>query len=180
MPEPAAVDHRIAAPEAWQEMDDDKLSWLVIDKTWEWADFYGEYEPFRKQMAELTAGQRAVYATTWLDSEVKNGGFYQFFGNSTGMLGPEALVGFKLIGMDESAEATQTAFSFYDMDPYPRERDERNSRLPDYDSTKDKRWEIDKAYYESTYDKSSTKDYDSIVSKMQAKYIREHPHEFFK
>ncbi|MCB9893474.1 MAG: DMP19 family protein [Planctomycetes bacterium] len=175
----SVADHRIAAPDDWRSLDDEKLAWLVIKEIWQWADFYGYYASFRDQLAELTAGQRAVYATAWLDSEVKNGGFYQFFQNGTGMLGPEALEGFALIGMDDSAEKVRDAFEFYKMEPYPRERDERTARLPNYDSTKDKRREIDKAYYESTYDKTSGKKRDSILERKQAAYIRAHPDEFF-
>ena len=174
------ADHRINPPADWRNLADDKLAWLVIEDIWEWADFYGEFPPFVEQMDELTTGQRGVYATTWLDREVKNGGFYQFFQNGTGTLGPEALAGFRVIGMAESAECVKAAFLYYGMKPYPRTRDERNERLPDYKSTKDERWEIDKAYYESTYDKSSGKDHDSILERMQAAYIRAHPDEFFK
>jgi hypothetical protein len=173
-------DHRISAPTAWRDMDDDELAWLVIKQLWDWADFYGEYEPFREQLTELTPGQRAIYCTTWLDSEVKNGGFHQFFHNSTGMLGPEALQGFQDIGMEASARAVQAAFDYYKVDPYPRERSDRQLRLPDYEATKDERWTLDKSYYESTYDKTSGKMYDSILGRKQAAYIRAHPEEFFK
>lgn len=173
------ADHRISAPQNWRDMEDGELAWLTIEAIWQRADFYGEYEPFRKQMTELTAGQRAVYCTSWLDSEVKNGGFAQFFSNSTGMIGPDALEGFKLIGMSESAQAVQAAFDYYRMLPYPREREERQDRLPDYETTKDERWKLDSAYYESTYDKKSGRKYDSVLSRMQAAYIRAHPDEFF-
>ncbi|MCA8919981.1 MAG: DMP19 family protein [Planctomycetes bacterium] len=170
---------RMNAPEGWRELPDDKLAWLVIEVIWEWADFYGEYPPFVEQMDELTTGQRAVYATTWLDREVKNGGFYQFFENSTGMLGPEALAGFRVIGMGESADCVKAAFRYFGMKPYPRDTDERTDRLPDYESTEEECDELDDAYYESTYDKTSGEDHDSILERMQAAYIRTHPDEFF-
>ncbi|WP_164468170.1 DMP19 family protein [Caulobacter vibrioides] len=34
-----------------------------------------------------------LLATHWLQSEVHNGGFSQFFSNSTGVLAPEAVAG---------------------------------------------------------------------------------------
>jgi hypothetical protein len=173
-------DVRIVAPAGWREMDDDKLAWLVIEWIWEWADFYGEYEPFREQMAELTPGQLTVYATTWLDREVCNGGFEQFFENPTGVLGPEALRGFKAIGMYEAAAAVQKAFDFYGMDPYPREHDERQDKLEDFVADEDALEALDDAYLESKRDKTSGKEYDSILERTQAAYIRAHPDEFFR
>lgn len=173
-------DCRIVAPDGWQEIEDSKLAWLVIAEIWEWVDFYGDYETFRLHMAALSEGQRAIYATTWLDSEVKNGGFFQFFENGTGMLGPEALNGFKAIGMDESVAAIEAAFDHYSMSPYPRERADRVALLPEYESGKTARFKFDDAYYQSTYDKSTDKEFDSILPRMQARYIRTHPDQFFR
>lgn len=163
-------DHRIKAPADWQKLADDKLTWLVIEEIWKWADFYEAYAPFKRQMAELTKGQRAIYGTLWCDSEVDNGGFNQFFSNSTGMLGPEAVEGFRLIGMDETAKTVEAAIAFAKFDPYPRERKERQERLEKAESNLDTWYEkIDKPFYAAN---------ESMEAK-QAAYIRAHPEEFF-
>lgn len=169
-PAKAMPDHRIKAPADWQKLEDDKLVWLTIDKIWKWADFYEAYAPFKEQMAELTKGQRAIYATTWCDAEVDNGGFHQFFSNSTGMLGPETVEGFRLIGMEDSAKAVEAVIAWAKFDPYPRERKERQTRMPDYDSNK-KKWndEFSDQFYAAN---------EGMEAK-QAAYIRAHPEEFF-
>jgi len=166
----AMPDHRIKAPADWQKLEDDKLAWLVVAEIWKWADFYEAYAPFKQQMAELTKGQRAIYATLWCDAEVDNGGFHQFFGNSTGMLGPDAVEGFRLIGMEESAKAVEAAIAWAKFDPYPRERKERQERLPDYRSNKDHWYKnLGEPFYAAN---------EGMEAK-QAAYIRAHPEEFF-
>ncbi len=167
-------------PLIWREMPDDELVGWVMQRNRDWVDFYGYYAPARMQLAKLTPGQRALYCCKWLDYEVQNGGFYQFFGNSTGMIGPEALEGFKLFGMDEAAKAIQAAFDFAKFDPYPRERKERHERLPDYDGDKEK-WEaLTEAYYDAVKDKSTPEEYDYIIAAKIVAYIRAHPEQFFK
>jgi hypothetical protein len=59
---------------------------------------------------------------------VCNGGFHQFFANSTGVLAPEALAGFRAIGLEEEAAALAEAMEQLGT-PYPREREERWDRV---------------------------------------------------
>lgn len=66
----------------------------------------------KRTLETLPGGQRAVYATYVLESEVLNGGFNQFFFNSSGELADMALEGFRLLGhegyTDIVARAVQT------------------------------------------------------------------------
>jgi len=174
------MDHRINPPNGWERLDASELSWLVIEKIWDWMDFYGEYEPFRLQMSELTPGQRAVYSTQWLSSEVSNGGFHQFFFNSTGMLGPEAVDGFRLLGLPELAARVLDAFRFAGLEPYVRAREERCELLPDYDDRSSEWYALNEKFYEASYDSTSDVAYDRVIPKRQAAYVRAHPHEFFR
>jgi hypothetical protein len=76
--------------------------------------------------AEQPAGM--LYAAHWTQSEINNGGFKQLFWNSTGVLVPEAVEGFQLIGMPRTAEVVVAAMRTFG-DPYPRDRKERQARL---------------------------------------------------
>ena len=71
--------------------------WRVIEPFW---DPLSEAEvaesDFRYRLAELSPGQRAIFATSWLNSEVTNGGFRQFFMNHLPVLFAEARKGFQL------------------------------------------------------------------------------------
>lgn len=60
-------------------------------------------------VSELSLGQRASYAVWCVESEVNNGGFYQFFQNSSGIFGPMAVEGFKTFGANKFATLTEKA-----------------------------------------------------------------------
>jgi len=57
---------------------------------------------------------RAVYATVLLDNEVLNGGFSQFFWNSTGQFARMAVEGLDYFGAQEHARVTRAAVAVYE------------------------------------------------------------------
>jgi hypothetical protein len=57
---------------------------------------------------------------------VCNGGFDQFFSNSTGVLAPEAVRGFRAIGQNQIADLIESAMSAFGS-RYPRDREQRQS-----------------------------------------------------
>lgn len=69
-----------------------------------------------------------LYAATFCQSEVCNGGFRQFFFNSTGVLAPEAVAGFKAIGQVEVANVVAQAMALLNS-PSIRERKARQAAL---------------------------------------------------
>lgn len=74
------------------------------------ADFSNEAQVVRM----LSRGQRAVYVTWILEGEVNNGGFNQFYFNSSGQLADLAENSFKDIGADKFADLVRQANSIYD------------------------------------------------------------------
>ena len=71
---------------------------------------------------------RNLLTTHWVVSEVCNGGFHQLVTNPTGVLLPEAIVGFRAIQLDELAEIASDACSFFGQ-AYPREQMSRIEAL---------------------------------------------------
>jgi hypothetical protein len=69
-----------------------------------------------------------LFAASWCHGEVCNGGFHQFFSNSTGVLAPEALEAFRAMGQTELAGVLEEAIAFFPT-PYPRVRDNRQDFL---------------------------------------------------
>src|ERR1700730_5433859 len=69
-----------------------------------------------------------LYAAHFAQSEICNGGFDQLFFNSTGVLSPEAVQGFQLIGMHKTASLLASAMEALGS-PFPRGRDERQKLL---------------------------------------------------
>lgn len=71
---------------------------------------------------------RDLFAAHWCQSEVLNGGFAQFFSNSTGVLAPEAEAAYRRMGMHGLADCVAEAMRWFGT-AYPRDRDARNAAL---------------------------------------------------
>jgi hypothetical protein len=79
---------------------------------------------FAATTVSLPRGVVHLYATHFCLSEVHNGGFLQFFWNSTGLIAPEAVDGFIAIGMPELSALVRKAAASLGS-PYPRDRNSR-------------------------------------------------------
>src|SRR5215471_12027473 len=97
--------------------------WLPLNRTWE------DPEKFVRRYRRVRSEAGHLYAAHWCQSEVRNGGFHQFFSNTTGLLAPEALEGFRAIGVVVLAEILAEALRHFGS-PYPRDRDNRDGFLP--------------------------------------------------
>jgi hypothetical protein len=64
----------------------------------------------------LAPGVRAIYATWLVDAEVNNGGFNQFFFNSSGQYAGDALAGYELLGTEEYAAVMRSAIATFEID----------------------------------------------------------------
>jgi hypothetical protein len=120
--------------------------WLQLNCSWEdgWEEFVRQFGAIRTEVGHL-------YAAHWCQSEVCNGGFHQFFSNSTGLLAPEALEGFRAIGLAEWAEILNAGMKYFGS-LYPRERDQRDEHLPSRQNTTrrvDPFYRLDERFYES-------------------------------
>ena len=104
--------------------------WRVIAAQWDGIDIYEGPKVFASTFNKVSDGSGLLYASHFAQSEICNGGFHQFFWNSTGVLAPEAIKGFKAIGMPQIAAIVEQACSEVG-NPYPRDRAERHKRLAD-------------------------------------------------
>ena len=108
-----------------QHSDNDEA---YIDEVWEQIEVYEGADTFLKTYAAAAQPAAALYAAHWAQAEICNGGFRQLFGNSTGVLSPEAVQGFHLISMPKTA-ALLVAVMEQLATPFPRERPERQALL---------------------------------------------------
>lgn len=74
---------------------------------------HGDYAHERDTVLALAPGLRMVYATWWVEAEVNNGGFNQYFFNSTGQLADQALAGYRLLGLSDYAVLMERAMVAY-------------------------------------------------------------------
>ena len=73
-------------------------------------------KPEREVFNGLSPGLRAVFSTWTLEAEVNNGGFNQFFWNSSGEYAADAVAGFDLIGAPAYARLMRRAITIRDAD----------------------------------------------------------------
>ena len=101
----------------------------VFDDAWDSIDIYHGPEVFLRTLAGVDRDAALLYAAHFAQSEICNGGFAQFFSNSTGVLCPEAVSGLKAIGMPGTSALVQEVALQLFGEPYPRARKERKEKL---------------------------------------------------
>jgi hypothetical protein len=102
--------------------------WDLVEPIWETVSIYDGPDIFLRQYNASPEASRILFAAHWTQSEVLNGGFGQYFSNSTGVLAPEAVVAFRALGMPQAAAILEQAMAFFDF-PYPRDRGHREDAL---------------------------------------------------
>lgn len=78
--------------------------------------------------ASLTPDEQVAYCVDALEREVNNGGFDQFFLNSSGDTVPETLAALEAIGAAQVAAMLREAVSLFPGGEPPRDREERYQR----------------------------------------------------
>ena len=102
--------------------------WHWVEPVWDTISIYDGAEVFLEGFATAADPSRTLFAAHWCQSEVRNGGFEQFFANSTGVLAPEAVTAFTRLGLVEAAAAVSEAMARLG-DPYPREQTAREEAM---------------------------------------------------
>jgi hypothetical protein len=85
--------------EILKALPDEKLEGAVVDHIRSKLDH--NYEREYEIVTSLSKGFQIVHATWMVEGEVNNGGFNQYFWNSSGKFQAEALEGYKLLGATE-------------------------------------------------------------------------------
>ena len=87
-------------------------------------NFYDGRQVWGASCAGVPRKAVLLYGLHWAHLEIANGGFWQFFFNSSGVLAPEARDGFRAIGMADVADVIQRAMDRLGQ-PYPFDRERR-------------------------------------------------------
>ena len=110
---------------------EDDSYWRFVESIWDTVSIYDGGAPFLDQISKVTEKQKVLFCAHWAQSEICNGGLYQFFYNSTGVLAPEAVLAFQALGLPACATAIEQAMRYFG-EQYPRDRDIRIDRLEEY------------------------------------------------
>ncbi len=113
------------------------------------SDYIAEKCQYGEEMPALSHPERVFYITLTLEMEVNNGGFSQYFYNSSGNFAGELVGAFTEIGAVRTAEICRQAISAFDRE-IPADRDARQDMLDEYESEEldDRLNECDSAFYE--------------------------------
>jgi hypothetical protein len=101
-----------------------KSYWRYVDPIWDSVSIYDGADAFLREFNKATEKQKTLFAAHWAQSEIMNGGLGQFFSNCTGVLSPEAVKAFEVIGMPKCAETLTNAMKFFG-EIYPRDQSRR-------------------------------------------------------
>jgi Domain of unknown function (DUF4375) len=110
------------------------------------SEFYDGRERWLESIKDVPQGAVHLFCVHWLHLEVHNGGFWQYFFNSTGVTAPEARDGFSAIGMPEVASVVTQVMDRLGS-PYPFDRDARQLRVGSPDTRMDFD-ELETAFYD--------------------------------
>ncbi len=134
-------------PEILAEIPDEKLVQAIIDYIYTQVD--EQYDREFEIVSALSEGFRSIHATWWVEAEVNNGGFNQYFWNSAGQFAQVAVVGFGLIGAVEHARLMECAISMYEEDKERLQEFQRRGTLEAFsESYEDNRLkELDDEFY---------------------------------
>lgn len=102
---------KILTSEIIDSIPDSNLEQAIFDNIYEYIkeDFDNEFFLIKK----LSRGQQAFWSTWILEGEVNNGGFNQFYFNSSKQFSEMAKIGFGTIGANRYAELTSRANEIY-------------------------------------------------------------------
>ena len=87
-------------------------------------NFYEGREAWLRSIENIPIKAVNLFSVHWLHYEIYNGGFWQYFFNSTCVSFPEAKIGFQAIGMPEVASLIEKA-ALLVGDPFPFDMDKR-------------------------------------------------------
>jgi len=125
--------------------------WQLVEPVWDSLVQWDDVSAFRSTFNETEPTARALFAAHWLYSEVFNGGFHQFYWNTTGILAPEAADAFETIGMPRTAQIIRRTISWFPS-PYPRDRHTRILLLDGFEDThpeqRDPFYALDDEFYD--------------------------------
>jgi hypothetical protein len=114
-------------------------------------------------IGSLTEPQKNFFYNQWLEMEINNGGFDQYFFNSSGEFAHETVVSLKLIGAHKSVIMLQTAIDQFSNGIVPKDRAERIGLMELIREGAEEIWsELDSRFFEQ----------DEDLDKLNLDYIR--------
>ena len=98
----------------------------------------------------LTEAEKTFIYVEMIENEINNGGFDQYFFNSSGDYSLEALEALKKIGALKTIKIIEDAFKIFPVNPIPKNNEKRRYILENIDEQTSIKWnELEDRFYES-------------------------------
>lgn len=121
------------------------------------------------EMDKLTEPQKQFYYNQCLEREINNGGFNQYFFNSSGDFANLTIQSLRTIGANTTADILQKAIDQFPDKKVPLDWTERQEILEQIQDTADPVWEeLDQKFYE----------YADDLNNLNLNFIRQHKADF--
>ena len=100
-------------------------------------------------LEKLTEAQKTFYFNQNLEKEINNGGFNQYFYNSSGDFAHQTIISLRQINAIKTVDILQLAINQFPNSIVPTDRSERQEILENIEEKADKVWEqLDKRFLE--------------------------------
>jgi len=154
---------RIDNLETLLSSDDTNGSIIELD------NFIGDLCSYGDDIDKLTTPQKQFYYNQCLEREINNGGFNQYFINSSGNFAHQTIQSLKDIGANTTAGILQKAIDQFPDKKVPQDRDQRIVIIEDIEETANKVWEeLDEKFFE----------YQDDLNTLNLNFIRHHKADF--
>jgi len=111
--------------------------------------YLNEKSEYGEKIEKLNSSQRTFLFVENLEREINNGGFNQFYFNSSGNFSQETVNALLEIGAEKTAEILKRANSEYKNGIVPKDRIERQNELELIEQKAEKNWsKCDSEFYE--------------------------------
>jgi hypothetical protein len=128
-------------------------------------NFIGELCNYGDDMSELTEPQKLFYLNQNLEREVNNGGFNQYFINSSGDYAHETIPSLKEIRAYITADILQKAIDQFPDKKVPKERNKRMEIVEQIEDIANEVWEeLDQKFFE----------YEDDLNELNIEYVKKH------
>ncbi len=124
-----------------------------------------ELSSYGDELEKLTEPQKTFYFNQYLEKEINNGGFNQYFYNSSGDFAHQTIISLREINAIKTADILQLAIDQFPNSIVPKDRSERQEILEKIEEKANEVWEqLDKRFLE----------YEDNLYDLNIEFIKQH------
>lgn len=118
-------------------------------------------------LSNLSEAERNFIYVDTLEGQVNNGGFEQFFFNSSGEYTYQVVAAYNAIGAIKTVKIIEEAIMLFPVQPVPKDTDERRDMMEDLDESIADKWDkLDNEFYK----------YEESIDELIIKYMKDNIH----